>query len=82
MILSRLQDGVPSVPSDHAELHTEGAVHHIQRSPVEELLLGLITQDAQQSEVLTVLLLYFMQKVHIHLVVQWAVYVARDQTGA
>ena len=80
MILSQVRDDVPSVPSDHAELHTEGAVRHIQRSLVEDLLPGL-NQGVQQSEVLTVLL-YSMQKVRTHLVGQWAVYIARDQTEA
>ena len=32
---------VPSAPSGHAELHSEGVVHRIQRSLVADLLLSL-----------------------------------------
>ena len=70
---------MPSVPSVHAELHTEGAVHYIQRSLMEDLLPGL--NQGVQQEVPTVLP-YSMQKVCTHLVDQWAVYAARDQTEA
>ena len=71
---------MPSVPSVRTELHNEGAVHHIQRNLVEDPLPGL-NRGMPQQEVLTVSP-YSMQKVHAHLVDQWAIYVARDQTEA
>jgi len=66
---------VPSAPSGHAELHSEGAVHRIQRSPVADLLPGLNRVIWQEALVVGPC---SKQREHTHSGHQWMLHDPRE----